>query len=65
MVHDEDEIQGRELYEFCRHVPKIELHAHLNGSIRPPTLAALVRDCGVALTALVHDDNNNDNKADH
>ena len=50
MVHDEDEIQGRELYEFCRHVPKIELHAHLNGCIREKTLFDLARDRGVKLS---------------
>lgn len=30
------------LLEFCRRLPKAELHAHLNGCIRPATLAELV-----------------------
>jgi len=29
--------------DFCRQVPKIELHAHLNGSISPKTLKELIQ----------------------
>eukprot|EP00741_Cyanophora_paradoxa_P003059 tig00000663_g2970.t2 len=29
------------LYEFCRRLPKAELHAHLNGSLRDETVRAL------------------------
>jgi hypothetical protein len=32
------------LLEFCRRLPKAELHAHLNGCIRPATLAELARE---------------------
>ena len=29
---------------FCFDLPKIELHAHLHGSVRPSTLLALLKD---------------------
>ena len=29
---------------FSKKLPKVELHAHLNGSISPATLASLVRN---------------------
>ncbi|KAF5830167.1 hypothetical protein DUNSADRAFT_14944 [Dunaliella salina] len=33
---------------FCRHLPKLELHAHLNGSIRPETLRSLAEAKGMS-----------------
>eukprot|EP01018_Ginkgo_biloba_P003531 Gb_00816 [translate_table: standard] len=33
-----------ELQQWCRSVPKVELHAHLNGSIRDTTLLELARE---------------------
>ncbi|KAL0542906.1 hypothetical protein IC582_017987 [Cucumis melo] len=32
--------------EWCQSIPKVELHAHLNGSIRDSTLLELARDLG-------------------
>ena len=40
-----------DLHEFARHMPKVELHVHLEGSIRPSTLLELARRNGVALPA--------------
>lgn len=40
-----------DLASFCRELPKIELHVHLEGSIRPRTLLALARRRGVELPA--------------
>ncbi|KAL3790056.1 hypothetical protein ACHAWO_004813 [Cyclotella atomus] len=39
------------LHRFCKHLPKIELHAHLNGSIRESTLVELARERSVSLPA--------------
>jgi adenosine deaminase len=37
--------------DFICEMPKVELHVHLEGSIRPPTLLALARRNGVSLPA--------------
>ncbi len=39
------------LHEFARRMPKVELHVHLEGSIRPDTLLQLARRNGVSLPA--------------
>jgi aminodeoxyfutalosine deaminase len=39
------------LHDFIREMPKVELHVHLEGSIRPATLLALAERNGVALPA--------------
>jgi aminodeoxyfutalosine deaminase len=39
------------LHEFANRMPKAELHVHLEGSIRPPTLLALADRNGVKLPA--------------
>lgn len=36
---------------FCKALPKVELHAHLNGSVRPATLLRLLRDAGEEVSA--------------
>lgn len=38
-----------DLHQFCKHLPKIELHAHLNGSIRESTLVELAHERDVEL----------------
>ena len=35
--------------EFLRRVPKVELHCHFEGTVRPGTFADLARKHGVAL----------------
>ncbi|CAL9057548.1 N6-mAMP deaminase-like isoform X1 [Musa acuminata AAA Group] len=46
------------LMEWCRELPKIELHAHLNGSVRDSTLLELAKDLGekgvIAFEDVVH-----------
>ncbi|KAE9350438.1 hypothetical protein PF008_g6433 [Phytophthora fragariae] len=37
-VHDTD------VYQYCRAMPKVELHAHIHGSVRPSTLAQVLQD---------------------
>src|SRR5512139_740905 len=39
------------LRDFIREMPKVELHVHLEGSIRPATLLTLARRNGVSLPA--------------
>jgi aminodeoxyfutalosine deaminase len=43
--------QSMNLCEFAHHIPKVELHVHLEGSIRPATLLQLARHNGVELPA--------------
>jgi adenosine deaminase len=40
------EVSNAELREWCRELPKVELHTHLNGSIRDSTLLELVKNHG-------------------
>lgn len=41
--------------KFIQQLPKIELHAHLNGCIRESTLASLASERNVKLSSLLHD----------
>ena len=41
--------------EFIRRVPKTDLHLHLDGSLRLPTLIALAKDGGVELPSYTED----------
>ena len=40
------------LLAFCRRLPKVELHAHLNGSLRESTLLELASERGIDPDAL-------------
>ena len=58
-----------ELYDYLFQLPKVELHAHLNGCIREETLFALAEERGVTLppTYFYHHppgNNNNNNNND-
>lgn len=44
-------LPGMILAELCARMPKVELHVHLEGSIRPETVLELARRNGVALPA--------------
>ena len=44
------------LHKFCKAVPKIELHAHLNGTIRESTLIELAKERGVELSPKLHNE---------
>ena len=46
--------RSERLHMFCKAAPKIELHAHLNGSIRESTLIELARERGVQLSSKLH-----------
>ena len=35
--------------DFLRRVPKVELHCHFEGTVRPATFADLARKHGIAL----------------
>jgi aminodeoxyfutalosine deaminase len=51
-VETDKQVQMNErLEQFIRQMPKVELHLHLEGSIRPATLLALARRHGVELPA--------------
>lgn len=39
------------LHDFVRHMPKAELHVHLEGTMQPETLLALAQQHGIALPA--------------
>lgn len=38
MSANEEQLYTQEQFEFCNSLPKVELHAHLNGSIRDSTI---------------------------
>ena len=47
------EEKAKNLFQFFKFLPKIELHAHLNGCIRESTLFELARDRNVTLSSLL------------
>lgn len=49
MDQDNDTEDMDSLHTFCKSLPKIELHAHLNGSIREHTLLELANERNVTL----------------
>ena len=56
-----DKNNTAQLYNFTKSLPKIELHAHLNGSIRQQTLIELASQRNVTLPPkmMLHDTTNN------
>ncbi|KAJ7530957.1 hypothetical protein O6H91_14G026400 [Diphasiastrum complanatum] len=44
MMNRREEVDSR-LLRLCRALPKVELHAHLNGCVRPSTLLELAEEC--------------------
>lgn len=55
-----EQLSGTPITEaICAALPKVELHAHLNGSIRSTTVAELAEAAGVDKSLLrdIHDDN--------
>jgi adenosine deaminase len=50
-AHPNSEKAMQSLNDFIRRMPKVELHVHLEGSIRPETLIELASRNGVALPA--------------
>eukprot|EP00957_Ditylum_brightwellii_P059473 4515111-Ditylum_brightwellii.AAC.1 len=46
--------QRQRIWKFVDLAPKVELHAHLNGSIREETLLDLARERGVTLSSKLH-----------
>ncbi|KAL7490818.1 hypothetical protein ACHAWT_000460 [Skeletonema menzelii] len=71
MTTNNNDNSNIQLHKFTKSLPKIELHAHLNGSIRQHTLVELASQRNVSLPPkmMLHDDdatniqhhNNNDN----
>ena len=53
--HQRTTFHNDELISFIRHMPKVELHAHLNGCIRESTLLELAKERNVKLSSLLHD----------
>ena len=49
MNENSNMLQGHDLWETLRNLPKIDLHRHLEGSLRLETLAEVARDHGVDL----------------
>uniref|UniRef100_A0A7N0SWC9 Adenosine deaminase domain-containing protein n=1 Tax=Kalanchoe fedtschenkoi TaxID=63787 RepID=A0A7N0SWC9_KALFE len=45
-MQKEKKREVEEMMEWCVSMPKVELHAHLNGSVRDSTLLELARDLG-------------------
>ena len=46
---------GERLTKFFKMLPKVELHAHLNGCIRESTLFELAAERNITLSSLLHD----------
>ncbi|CAB9528435.1 Adenosine deaminase [Seminavis robusta] len=59
------EDDDKELYQFVASMPKVELHAHLNGCIREETLFDLARQKNVELPAKLFSLDHHTNNDDH
>ncbi len=55
LVKQKKSFNSDEIATFLKHIPKIELHAHLNGCIRESTLLDLARERNVTLSSLLHE----------
>ena len=54
-----------DMHDYARRMPKVELHVHLEGSIKPGTLLELAHRNNIALPALDLDQLHKTEHGDH